>query len=116
MKFQTTRKAIKAIYGTILEVGYCDLCHLLRYRDADAYTCGVYGWNADIYIFDKITIVTGYRPFGNYSNYDLVREYDEKAYKIARDYKNIDWETRKNDVNKLLDEFVNKVYELATAK
>ena len=115
MKFKTTRKAIKANYGTILEVGYCDLCHLLRYRDADAYTCGVYGWNADIYDFGKVVIVTGYRPFGNYSNYDLVREYELKARKITDDW-DIDWETSKNEVNKLLDEFVNKVYELATAK
>lgn len=115
MKFQTTRKAIKANYGTILEVGYCDLQTLLRYKDADAYTCGVYGWNADIYILDGVAIVTGYRPFGNYSNYDLVREYELKARKIADDY-NIDWETRRDAVNELLDEFVNKVYELATAK
>lgn len=115
MKFQTTRKAVKENYGVILEVGYCDLCHLLRYRDADAYTCGVYGWNADIYIFDKITIVTGYRPFGNYSNYDLVEEYEQEADKIAEDYQ-VDWETRKNEVNELLDEFVDKVYKLATAK
>ena len=115
MKFQTTQKAIKANYGTILEVGSCDLCHLLRYRDADAYTCGVYGWNADVYDFGKVVIVTGYRPFGNYSNYDLVREYELTARKIADDW-DIDWETRKNEVNKLLDEFVNKVYELATAR
>lgn len=116
MKFKTTRKAVKENSGIILKVGYYDLQSLLYFRDADAYTCGVYGWNSDVYDFGKVVIVTGYRPFGNYSNYDLVREYDEKAYKIARDYKNIDWETRSEAVNKLLDEFVNKVYELATAK
>ena len=116
MKFKTTRKAIKANSRIILKVGYCDLQSLLYFKEAEAYTCGVYGWNADIHMFGNVTVVTGYRPFGNYSNYDLVREYDEKAYKIARDYKNIDWETRKNEVSKLLDEFVNKVYELATAK
>ena len=115
MKFKTTRKAIKENSRIILEVGYCDLCHLLRYRDADAYTCGVYGWNADIHMFGNVTVVTGYRPFGNYSNYDLVEEYEQKADKIATDYQ-VDWETRKNEVSKLLDEFVNKVYELATAK
>lgn len=115
MKFRTTRKAVKENSGIILEVGYCELRNLLYFKDPKAYTCGVYGWNADVYDFGKVVIVTGYRPFGNYSNYDLVREYDEKAYKIARDYQ-VDWETRSEAVNKLLDEFVNKVYKLATAK
>lgn len=115
MKFKTTRKAVKENSGIILEVGYCDLQSLLYFKDPAAYTCGVYGWNSDVYDFGKVVIVTGYRPFGNYSNYDLVREYEQKAHKIATDYQ-VDWETRKNEVNKLLDEFVKKVYELATAK
>lgn len=115
MKFKTTRKAVTESSNTILKVGYCDLQSLLKFKEPIAYTCGVYGWNADIYKLDGLTIVTGYRPFGNYSNYDLVEEYEQKAHKIATDYQ-VDWETRKNEVNKLLDEFVNKVYELATAK
>lgn len=115
MRFKTTRKSVMANGGIIVEVGYCNLQSLLRYVDPTAYTCGVYGWNADVYDFGKVVIITGYRSFGNYSNYDLVREYDEKAYKIARDYQ-VDWETRSEAVNKLLDEFVNKVYKLATAK
>lgn len=115
MKFKTTRKAIKANSRIILKVGYCDLQSLLYFREPEAYTCGVCGWNADIYMFGNVTVVTGYRPFGNYSNYDLVDEYEQKAHKIATDYQ-VDWETRSEAVSKLLDEFVNKVYELATAK
>ena len=115
MKFRTTRKAIKANSRIILKVEYCDLQSLLYFREAEAYTCGVYGWNADIHMFGNVTVVTGYRPFGNYSNYDLVEEYEAKADKIATDYQ-VDWETRKNEVSKLLDEFVTKVYELAAAK
>ena len=115
MKFKTTRKAIKENGRIILKVGYCDLQSLLYFKEAEAYTSGVYGWNADIHMFGNVTVVTGYRPFGNYSNYDLVEEYEQKAHKIATDYQ-VDWETRKNEVNELLDEFVSKVYELATAK
>lgn len=115
MKFKTTRKAVKENSRIILKVGYCDLQSLLYFREAEAYTCGVYGWNADIYMFGNVTVVTGYRPFGNYSNYDLVHEYEEKARKITKDYQ-VDWETRSEAVNKLLDEFVNKAYELATAR
>ena len=115
MKFQTTRKAVKENSRIILRVGYCDLQSLLYFKEAEAYTCGVYGWNADIHMFGNVTVVTGHRTFGNYSNYDLVEEYEQKAHKIATDYQ-ADWETRKNEVGKLLDEFVNKIYELATAK
>nr|DAN77055.1 MAG TPA: hypothetical protein [Caudoviricetes sp.] len=115
MKFRTTRTAVKENGGIILNVKYCGLQSLLRFKEPQAYTSGIYGWNADIYNIDGVTIVTGYRPFGNYHNGDLVAEYEAKAHNIATDYQ-IDWETRKNDVNKLLDEFVNKVYKLATAK
>ena len=115
MKFKTTRKSVKESGGTILKVRCCGLQSLLRFKDPIAYTSGVYGWNADIYDIDGVIIVTGYRPFGNYSNYDHVAEDEKKARKIEEDYK-LDWETRRNDVNKLLDEFVNKVCELATAK
>jgi hypothetical protein len=115
MKFKTTRKAVKANSRIILKVGYCDLQSLLKFEEPIAYTSGVYGWNADIYKLDGLTIVTGYRPFGNYENYNLVHEYEQKARKIATGYQ-VDWETRKNEISKLLDEFVNKVYELATAK
>ena len=115
MKFRTTKKAVMANGGIILEVGYCDLQSLLKFKAPEAYTCGVYGWNADIYDIDGVTIVTGYRPFGNCHNGDLVAEYEAKAHNIATDYQ-VDWETRKNEVNKLLDEFVNKVYKLAAAK
>ena len=101
--------------GVIIDVGYCDLQSLLRYVDPIAYTSGVCGWNADIYKLDSITIVTGYRPFGNYENYDLVHEYEDKARKIAGDY-NTPCEERRDAVSKLLDEFVSKVYELATAR
>ena len=46
-------------------LGYCDYQDVFKYLDANAYTCGVYGWNADIYeVGGNFAIVTGYRPFG----------------------------------------------------
>lgn len=48
-----------------LSLGYCDYQDVFGWLDADAYTCGVYGWNADIYeVGGNFAIVTGYRPFG----------------------------------------------------
>lgn len=48
-----------------LSVGYCDLQDELSVLEPNGYTCGVYGWNADLYDLPyNFTIVTGYRPFG----------------------------------------------------
>lgn len=67
MKHKTTEKAIEQNYYKIIKVGYCNLQYLLQYEEPVAYTSGVYGWNADVYDFGNIAIVTGYRPFGNIS-------------------------------------------------
>lgn len=41
--------------------GYCDLSYLLNNHSPIAYTCGVYGWNFDVYEVYGVTICTGYR-------------------------------------------------------
>lgn len=65
MKERTTMKYIKQNYKKIINVGYCKLQNFLKHETPKYYTAGVYGWNADIYIFKGIALVTGYRPFGN---------------------------------------------------
>ena len=108
MKFKTTQKAVKEGYRNIIEIGYCDLQFLLNYETPIAYTCGVYGWNSDIYQIDNNTvIVTGYRPFGNVNvDYKLIREYNKKAGKIVLDWNIIN---KKELLGELLNEFVKKV-------
>lgn len=74
-----------------ISVGYCDLQNLLSREEKTGYTCGVYGWNANVYTFGNWAIVTGYRPFGtnySYGNDAVVsyRKYEEKAKKIIHDY------------------------------
>ena len=87
MKFQTTRKAITARFSKIISVPYCDLQHLLAREEAIAYTHGVYGWNANIYVFDNVAIVTGYRPFGNIDpDYQITRLFDNQAREIVNDW------------------------------
>lgn len=108
MKFKTTKKAIMEGYPKTVCVGYCDLQHLLYFNEPIAYTCGVYGWNADIYDFGNIAIIMGYRPFGEIRiSYDSYRKYDDKARSIIYDY-NTDYETRKKKVQKLLQDFLKK--------
>jgi hypothetical protein len=82
MKYRTTAKEVKARYANIISCGYCDLQNLLKYKNPIAYSRGVCGWNFDVYDIDGIAIATGYRcmPSKNSkSDYDLVREYDDKA-------------------------------------
>ena len=109
MKFKTTKSAIMNGYCKVLSVGYCDLQNLLRYHNPIAYTCGVYGWNCDIYqITDTFAIATGYRPFGNVkSDYSLNREFDREAERIISDW-NIPAEQRREETTELLLELVNE--------
>ena len=109
MKFKTTQKAVKEGYRNIIEIGYCNLQHLLYYKDPVAYTSGTYGWNADIYEIGRgSAICTGYRPFGDIRpDYKLVREYDNKAREIIHNTK-FDGNQREK-IDELLNEFIEKV-------
>lgn len=109
MKFKVTKKSILEGYKNIICTGYCSLGNLLKYKEADFYTWGVYGWNSDIYKINSNTvIVTGYRPFGNIENYNLIKEYEQKAEKIVYNY-NISWQEQEKKLEKLIDELVKKV-------
>lgn len=77
-----------ANYESIIKVGYCDLQNLLKYESPIAYTAGVYGWNADIYDFGGVAIVTGYRPFGNIRpNWKITDKYEKEAENICYNYR-----------------------------
>ena len=113
MKFKTTQKAVKEGYRTIIYTGYCDLANLLYYENPVAYTCGVYGWNADIYDVGRgVAICTGYRPFGTIrADYKLVEEYDNIAREFIAYSRHFDFENVKEELKRLLNEFVEKAKE-----
>lgn len=107
MKFKTTKKAIMANYGNIIKVGYCDLQNLLKYESPVAYTSGIYGWNADIYDFGGVAIVTGYRPFGNIRpNWEIMDKYEKEAKDIYKCYK---YEDRIGALKDLQKKFIAEV-------
>ena len=88
MKYKTTKRDVLQAYGSrnVISVGYCNLQTLLRYEDAEAYTAGTAGWNADVYDFGETAIVTGYHPFGGIvPAYDMVRKYEEEASNLMAD-------------------------------
>lgn len=105
MKYKTTRKAIVA--GTpannLVCAGYCDLSNLLWGHEPIAYTCGVYGWNFDVYNVYGKTICTGYRNMpGRKANNEAA--YEEKARAISDNY-DLSWEERRDRIESLLKEF-----------
>lgn len=118
-KIKTTRKWVNANFYCC-SVGYCDLQNLLRYQSASYYTCGVYGWNMDVYTFGDYAITAGYR--GMIDNvakdyHSLIREYDDKAREVLNRKRNemtsFDnfYNQQKKEVNNLLKEFLQKVFD-----
>lgn len=108
MKIKTTKKQIKDYYNKIYSISYCNAQYLLDGVSPFAYSSGVYGWSCDYFEIDNICISTGYSPIGEVINYDLVKKYDNKAKNILNDY-SIDYQKRKNKVNKLLVKFINEL-------
>lgn len=113
MKYRTTAKAIRANYNDVVSLSYCEAQNLLNATaEPEAYTCGVYGWNADIYraTTPGKVIVTGYRPFGRQPNLgrEAVRQFDREAEAIKRDYRR-PWEERKAELEALFDAFCEQI-------
>lgn len=110
-KCKTTRKWVASNY-TCVSVGYCSLQYLLRYQNASYYTCGVYGWNFDVFTFDDYAITTGYRGMISHVkglDYETTEAYEKKAEKICNDF-SIPYEDKKRKVNFLLKEYLEKVF------
>lgn len=112
-KANVTRKWVRDNYYCC-SVGYCDLQNLLRYQSASYYTCGVYGWNMDVYTFGDYAITTGYR--GMIDNvpkdyHSLIREYDDKARELLKSQWEKPHDVLKAEVNNLLKEFLQKVFD-----
>lgn len=108
MKFKTTAKALREGCGRVVSAGYCDLHDLLSFEEPVAYTCGVYGWNFDVYQVDGLTICTGYRGMvGRTAN--NIREYEARARKINEEMMwKAPYEERKAAIRALLAEFVKQ--------
>ena len=112
-KANVTRKWVNNNYQCC-SVGYCDLQNLLYFQSASYYTCGVYGWNFDVYTFGDYAITTGYR--GMIDNvkkdyYSLIHEYDNKARELLKTQWEKPYEELKTEVNNLLKEFLQQVFD-----
>lgn len=106
MKFKTTSKQLKERFRKVIRLGYCQAQRLFPERMAQFYNAGVYGWNYDGIVVDNVLIVTGYRNlFGIMPDYELVKEYEEKAEKLSG------WDKDYNQkLYNLQQEFFEKVF------
>ena len=106
MSIKTTKKEIVKNFKNIIVVSYCELQNLLYFKTQDFYTCGVYGWNADIYKIDNKTVIcTGYRPFGNIKvKREITKKYDSLACKILSS--KASYEEKRDKIDNLLDKFI----------
>ena len=109
MKFKTTKKQMQENYHNAIRLGYCEAQTLLSDYEPIAYSSGIYGWNCDYYLIDNLLIVTGYRGmFGRSIPYKIVDKYENKASSIKYNY-DLDYQTRKTRINKLLHKFIEEV-------
>ncbi len=108
MKLKTTNKEIRANFYKVLSIGYCDAQYLLQYKKPFAYTCGVYGWNADFYEIGNVCISTGYRPIGEKVDYNLLVEIEKQARNICLDY-NLNREEKEVQLDELINNFINSL-------
>ena len=112
MKLQTTKSNIRNNFCTVLTAGYCEIQYLLNSCNAFAYSAGVYGWSCDFYQpsakYSGVCIATGYnteRIGGKRINYELVKEYEQKAHELVLDYSQMN---KREALNALIDEFIEK--------
>lgn len=115
MKFKTTKKEIKNNYSIILAASYCSLQHLLETSNPIAYSAGGYGWDCDYYELEvdnmRVLISTGYRPIGEHINYDLCKEYDDKARDLKHNRASGSWDEYRKAIKPLLNEFLKKAVQ-----
>ena len=108
MKLQTTKKAIKNNFNTVISIGYCDAQYLLWFKNPFAYSVGVYGWACDYYQINNVCISTGYNPIGERVPYELLNELEHKAAEIIHDY-SIEHKDKPALVESLLTQLIDSV-------
>ena len=102
MKCKVTKKEVRNNYYKILSVGYCDLQHLLKYKNPFGYSTRAEGWACDYYDIDGVCISTGYSPLNSKNvvdDYKMQREYDGKARELST----------REELDDLLKKFMDKV-------
>lgn len=78
-----TKKQVVDGSAKVFSAPYCRLQNTLAYQSPIAYTCGVYGWNCDVYDLGyNISLTTGYAPFGKEIPTEVFKEIEKTAEKV----------------------------------
>lgn len=91
MSLELKAKQVKENYY-VFSLGYCDAPHILKKSNKLGYTCGVYGWNSDVFTFNDVAVSTGYRPFHNVTDKQneegkkIIMKYEKKAKKAEESF------------------------------
>lgn len=87
MTYRVTKKEVMENPYAIC-CGVCRVDTLLSEKAPDFRTCGIYGWNADVYQISYSTaIITGCRTFGNIDAPDTIcKKYNDFAKEIHESY------------------------------
>ena len=110
MKFKTTKRAVMDGYSYVIETSYCSVYDLLSLESPNAYTCGVYGWNADIYSFGDTAIVTGYRPFGRLkARPETIEKYKRAALDLKKASASFSFSNTRDAMQALIADFIETV-------
>lgn len=111
MKVHVTQKAIKENFRNRIDVGYCGLANVLRYRSPEYYNAGVYGWNGDYYVINEDTIImSGYR-LNNRTvrpSYETTKKYEDEARVIIADM-STNYDETKKALDELLEKFIDEM-------
>ena len=84
MSIKATKKSIDETFRSVYQVPYCSVQYLMSDVSPMAYTCGVYGWNADVFAFGSVALVTGYRPFGKEVERSIIDRFENKAKELCQ--------------------------------
>lgn len=81
-KIKMSRADVFHCWPRVWSLGYCEMSEALRLLDGPrGYSCGVYGWNYDVYDVGGVAVCTGYRDM---PGADVPRWFVQKWEKRAR--------------------------------
>lgn len=108
MKIRTTRKEVLQSFEKVYRISQELGNEISRYINPDYYTCGVYGWNSDIYKVNySFALVYGYRPFGKEYPREKQQELLKKLDKLESRYNkgSIKFNTMMKKGREIINEF-----------
>ena len=112
MKARVSAKELRRSFSKVITCGTQQPNYLMAFYSPDYYTCGIYGWNFDAYVFGDTLILWGDRgTFGKLVDYDRFQFYEKKAKEIYGELytKTMDRDSIKNRIDALIKDFIGEV-------